>query len=487
MGSGADGVGADRVGADLTGYPVQALLGEGRFGPVWLVREERTGRLFTLRRCREPDRDTAARVRRWAALDGPHLLRVHAVVETDGGLLIVADYVPTRSLLALLAVRGALPPGEVVAIATGVASALATAHAAGLVHGAVRQSNVLFSLDGRPVLADGGLTVAPAGPAGDLHDLVGLCLRALAPGASGRVDRAVRAALTDPAAPTDAGAWAAALRPLCPPLPVRGVDRSPALDGGLTGSGAAEVEAVVPAAGPADPTRAVGRPRSGGRSGSAAARRWPPRRSALAAVAGAVAGGSFLTAAALSALVRTEGSGQRDRAEVVRATPADSGGQPTRGPRSPTRPAASPIRSPSGVDTAGSTVMTPGVGSTDWPAVLRDLDRARAAAFATGDQRALDDVDVAGSPAWGRDRATLVAWRSAGARARGLRWELIDASVVAVGPPDVTVRTTDRMSAYEIVVAGRVVERRPARGTRGWLVRLRLTGAGWRVVRVDAA
>lgn len=483
------GVGADGVGAHLTGYPEQALLGEGRFGPVWLVRQEGTGRLFTLRRRREPDRDMAARVRRWAALDGPHLLGVHVVAESDEGLLVVADYLPTRSLQALLAVRGALPPGEIVAIATGVASALATAHAADLAHGAVRPSNVLFTLDGRPVLADGGLTLAPAGPAGDLHDLAGLCLRALAPGAAGRVDRAVRAALTDPTAPTDVAAWAAALGSVCPPLPVRGVDRSPASDSGVAGSDGPTTEAAEAAAGPSDPARAFGRFRSAGRAESATRRWWRPRRTVLAGVAGALAGVSLLAAAVLSAPVRTEGSGQRDGARGVRATPADraSGLTPTRAPMPPTRAAVPPTRSPSGVDGARSALTTPRVGTVHWPAVIRSLDRARAAAFAAGDHRALDGVDLAGSPAWDRDRATLAAWRGAGAFPRGLRWELIDVSVVAVGPPDVTVRTTDRMSAYEIAVAGRVVERRPARGTRPWLVRLRWTGAGWRVVQVDAA
>jgi hypothetical protein len=63
------------------------------------------------------------------------------------------------SLAELLVVRGTLPPGEIVTVCAPIGQALGDLHARGLVHGNVTPGNVVFTADGRPMLADLGVSM----------------------------------------------------------------------------------------------------------------------------------------------------------------------------------------------------------------------------------------------------------------------------------------------------------------------------------------
>jgi hypothetical protein len=95
-----------------------------------------------------------------AELDHPHVVRVVEIVEGSHGPAIVMQYAAGGSLADLLASGRRLTPGELVAVAAPIASALASAHARGLVHGDVKPSNVLLTSDGQPLLADFGVARA---------------------------------------------------------------------------------------------------------------------------------------------------------------------------------------------------------------------------------------------------------------------------------------------------------------------------------------
>jgi hypothetical protein len=146
----------------LPGYDVQALLGFGANGEVWRARELASGDTVALKRLR-PDADPAAveALRReavlLATLDTPYVVRLREVVGAGASAVLVLDHAAGGSLATLLARRGALDPGEVVTVGGPLAQALAAAHARGLVHGDVTPSNVLFSADGMPLLADLGV------------------------------------------------------------------------------------------------------------------------------------------------------------------------------------------------------------------------------------------------------------------------------------------------------------------------------------------
>lgn len=147
---------------EVGGYYLEAEIGAGSSGTVWkafrgssnpqpvaLKRLHAAGRAVDLQRMR---REAAV----LAKLDHPHIVRVIEILEDGAGIAVAMQYAPGGSLAALLEERGNLTAGEVVAVTAPLASALASAHRHGVVHGDVKPANILFTSDGEPLLADFG-------------------------------------------------------------------------------------------------------------------------------------------------------------------------------------------------------------------------------------------------------------------------------------------------------------------------------------------
>lgn len=94
-----------------------------------------------------------------ARLTHPHILPLHDSGEADGLLYYVMPYVKGESLRARLSREKQLPVGAAINLAREIASALAYAHAEGLVHRDVKPANILLE-SGQAVLADFGLAQA---------------------------------------------------------------------------------------------------------------------------------------------------------------------------------------------------------------------------------------------------------------------------------------------------------------------------------------
>jgi hypothetical protein len=234
-------------------YVLDAELGRGASGTVWRAHPAgQPRRTVAVKRLRAgASTEDLARLRAeadvLAELDNLHIVRILGVIDDEHDPSIVMQFAAGGSLADLLAERGRLAPGEVVAVAVPVAEALASAHARGLVHGDVKPANILFTSDGQPLLADFGMAeyVAPgssASPVADVHALGVVCYRALtgANAGDGRrteaagVPRALaavvdRALAPDPAGRFGAGDLAWALRGAVDPHEIRlpGAARAP--------------------------------------------------------------------------------------------------------------------------------------------------------------------------------------------------------------------------------------------------------------------
>ena len=140
-----------RLGTDLGPYRIEAIIGRGGMGVVYLATDRNLGRRVALKLLPEElaaDADFRARFIREskmaAAIDDPNILPVYDAGEVDGVLFIAMRYVEGSDLEQRLRV-GALVPDEAIHLLGQVASALDSAHAQGLVHRDVKPANILIA------------------------------------------------------------------------------------------------------------------------------------------------------------------------------------------------------------------------------------------------------------------------------------------------------------------------------------------------------
>jgi YVTN family beta-propeller protein len=161
-----------RIGTEIAGYRVEAALGQGGMGVVYLAEDIRLGRKVALKLLApqlaedEAFRERFLRESRLAAsLDHQSIVPIYDAGEADGGLYIAMRYVEGSDLEALLK-KGPLEPARALGIVSQVASALDAAHSRGLVHRDVKPGNILIAAEaGSDVgdhvyLSDFGLTKA---------------------------------------------------------------------------------------------------------------------------------------------------------------------------------------------------------------------------------------------------------------------------------------------------------------------------------------
>ena len=474
----------------VPGYILQACLGAGGSGEVWRAQARATGAAVAVKLIPAGTANERAAVFAEAALlgslDHPHLVRLHEVVPAGTELALVLDLASGGSLADLLGARGRLTPGEVVTALAPIGTALAHAHAAGVVHGDVSPGNILFTPIGFPLLSDLGLArllgevgsgrctpgyADPLAAAGDVpiassdvfalaavafHALTGESVwpgdtaeEVLATAAAGRlgdVSGALAAAgvpdgtaevvvaglALDPAHRPTAAEFALDLRCSTEPVAVE-LDAGRARREGVTPEPAFTQGVRLPV------PQLHGRHRISGRAG--AGRRW----------AWAAAGTALLVVAAAGAWIglRSDSSPQHRAAAG--------------------RPAASPAAD--------------GAASPSLAAMLSQLDAHRERAFATRDPALLREVYASGD-LLAADTATLARAVPAGCVLVGVRNTYRDPAVTARDARQVVVRVDVALQASRLRCPG--TEDAAVAGTPpvAMQLTLRRAGGGYRIVAI---
>lgn len=150
------------LGTSVGPYQILDKLGSGGMGEVFLCHDARLQRKVALKRLTkgEPGAEDEASIlreaRAAARLTHPNIASVYDVLEYEGRAFIVMEYVEGESLRARIQ-RVALSPDETIAIGRQLASALAAAHAQGVIHRDLKPSNVQVTPDGTIKVLDFGV------------------------------------------------------------------------------------------------------------------------------------------------------------------------------------------------------------------------------------------------------------------------------------------------------------------------------------------
>jgi tRNA A-37 threonylcarbamoyl transferase component Bud32/tetratricopeptide (TPR) repeat protein len=147
----------------ISHYRMVSELGRGGMGEVYAAEDEVLRRWVALKSIRADSRldpELRARFLREARvlsqLDHPNICRIFDYISAPEGDFIVLELIDGHDLTRFI--QAGLEPRRALAIASDIASVLAAAHAAGVVHRDVKPANVMISSDGVTKVLDFGLS-----------------------------------------------------------------------------------------------------------------------------------------------------------------------------------------------------------------------------------------------------------------------------------------------------------------------------------------
>lgn len=169
-------VGDDRratieVGTRLGRYEIISLLGKGGMGAVYLANDTHLDRRVALKLLSEKYTGDKLWLRRFireakaaSALNHPNIITIHEIGQAGGVHFIATEYIEGKTLRHHLA-EGRMKIGVAINVAAQVASALAAAHAAGIIHRDIKPENIMLRPDGYVKALDFGLAkrIGPEG------------------------------------------------------------------------------------------------------------------------------------------------------------------------------------------------------------------------------------------------------------------------------------------------------------------------------------
>jgi serine/threonine-protein kinase len=143
-------------------YRLQAPIGKGGMGEVWLAWDPTLRRNVALKLLRLDAHVGPAAIRRFereayatSQLQGPHTVRIFDFGASDDGIYYIAmEYLTGSNLGALVAESGPLSPETVIELARQACVSLGEAHAAGIIHRDIKPENLMLcqTVDGHRLL-----------------------------------------------------------------------------------------------------------------------------------------------------------------------------------------------------------------------------------------------------------------------------------------------------------------------------------------------
>ncbi|HLN02155.1 MAG TPA: serine/threonine-protein kinase [Bryobacteraceae bacterium] len=151
------------IGTTVSHYRIVEKLGEGGMGVVYKARDLRLDRFVCIKVLRAEQLKDESRKQRFiqeaksaSSLNHPNIITIYEIDRADGTDFIVMEFVAGKTLQQLIP-RGDLPVVEVLKCAIPIASALAAANAAGIIHRDIKPGNIMVGANGIVKVLDFGL------------------------------------------------------------------------------------------------------------------------------------------------------------------------------------------------------------------------------------------------------------------------------------------------------------------------------------------
>ena len=164
------GLAADTI---LSHYRIVSKIGEGGMGEVYLADDTKLNRKVALKILPAEfaeDKDRMSRFVREAqsasALNHPNIITIYEINEIDDLHYIATEYIKGKTLNEYAKTKS-LEFGSILDIAIQVASALAEAHSAGIVHRDIKPDNIIVRENGLAKILDFGIAKLTATPMAD--------------------------------------------------------------------------------------------------------------------------------------------------------------------------------------------------------------------------------------------------------------------------------------------------------------------------------
>jgi len=150
-------------GTKLGRYEIRSKIGAGGMGEVYLAQDTELDHKVALKILPADVAANQDRMRRFvqeakaaSALNHPNILTIHEIGAEAGMHFIATEYIDGETLRQVMK-TGRLTITESLEIAVQVASALATAHEAGIVHRDIKPENIMIRRDHLAKVLDFGL------------------------------------------------------------------------------------------------------------------------------------------------------------------------------------------------------------------------------------------------------------------------------------------------------------------------------------------
>ena len=151
------------TGKEIGSYKILGFLGKGGMGEVYLAEDPVLNRKVALKFLSAEfiedswaKRQLIKEAQAVAMLEHPNICAVYGFEEVDEYSFIVMQYVEGRTLAELIRTKG-IPIDEVVPLAQQIVSAVAEAHAHGIIHRDIKPKNIMVTAGGQAKVLDFGL------------------------------------------------------------------------------------------------------------------------------------------------------------------------------------------------------------------------------------------------------------------------------------------------------------------------------------------